>query len=75
MNGIQRTEQAIKEGAMMEPVMRFRGYALTSSEAHLAAGSDWRLLVSAESKEGCEEMIKDHGFELDFHVVIDGEAK
>lgn len=73
-NNVQRIEAAIKAGEYQEPVMQFRVYALIGSAEHIAAGADWRLSMSAGSREAAEEMIKDHGFEFDFHIIIDGEA-
>jgi hypothetical protein len=73
MNNLHRTEQAIKAG-LHEPVLRFRGYAMTGSVPHLLAGADWMLLISADTKVEAEEMIKEYGFTMDFHVVVDGGA-
>ena len=75
MNNLQRTELSIADGKLPsgEPVMRFRVYSMTSSARHIAAGADWQLKMSAETSIDAEQMIEDHGFDMDFYVVIDGE--
>jgi hypothetical protein len=77
MNNLQRTEAAIVDGKLPsgEPVMRFRVYSMTGSARHIAAGADWRLEMSAETNDDAEQMIEDHGFDMDFYIVIDGEEK
>lgn len=75
MNNIQRTEAAIKDGNLGEPVLRFRVYSMTSSPAHLAAGADWQLCMSAHTKEAAQEMMDNHYLrDLDFFSIVDGEA-
>ena len=75
MNNIQAIEKRINEGTYGEQVLRFRGYALIGSAAHLVAGSDWRLLISANTLEEAEEMIKDEGFKGDIHLIVDGSGQ
>ena len=72
-NHIQRTEALIKSGAIREQVLRFHVYELTGSPKHIMAGSDWRLCMSADTQQDAEEMIKEHGYEHDFYIIIDGE--
>jgi len=73
-NNVQRIEAAIKAGQYGEPVLRFRVYSLIGSPTHIAAGADWMLSMSANTKADAEEMIKDHGHEHDFYIIIDGDA-
>jgi hypothetical protein len=74
MNNIQTIEEKINHGTY-GTVLRFRGYALIGSAAHLVAGSDWRLLISADTLEEAEEMINDDGFKGDIHLIVDGSGE
>lgn len=75
MTAIQRIEQAISNGMYPEPVQRFRLYAITTSERHLKAGSDFRLIASAESRSSIEDMRDDFiNVKFDVAVIIDGET-
>jgi hypothetical protein len=65
----------INEGTYGEQVLRFRGYALIGSAAHLVAGSDWRLFISADTLEQAEEMIKDEGFKGDIYLIMDSKEE
>jgi len=75
MNNIQAIEEKINRGTYGEQVLRFRGYALIGSAAHLVGGSDWRLYISADTMEDAEEMIKEEGFESDIYLIIDGKKE
>jgi hypothetical protein len=77
MNNVQKIEAAIVDGKLPsgEPVLRFRVYSMIASPKHIAAGADWQLKMSAKSREDAEQMIEEHGFGMDFHIVIDGEEK
>ena len=73
MTAIQKTEIAIHSGNFREPVMRFRVYSLCMSPTHLAYGSDFMLAFSAETRQDAEEMIRDHGYDFDTYVIVDGD--
>lgn len=74
MTNIARIEKAIADGHFREPVLRFRVYSLTTSDEHLKAGADFMLAYSADTRDAAEDMVKDHGFEFDLHVIVDGET-
>ena len=74
MNNIQAIEEKINHGTY-GTVLRFRGYALIGSAAHLLGGSDWRLFISADTFADAEEMINDTGFKGDIHLIIDGSGE
>jgi hypothetical protein len=75
MNNIQTIEKKITGGTYIERVLRFRGYALIGSAAHLVGGADWRLFISAKTMEEAEEMIKEHGFTGDIYLIMDGQEE
>jgi len=75
MNNIQAIEKRINEGTYGEQVLRFRGYALIGSAAHLVGGSDWRLFISANTLEEAEEMIQEEGFRGDIYLIMDGKEE
>ena len=75
MNNIQAIEKRINEGTFGEQVLRFRGYALIWSAAHLVGGADWRLFISADTLEQAEEMIKDEGFKGDIYLIMDSKEE
>ena len=62
MNNIQRTEAAIKDGTFGEPVLAYRVYGLALSPVHLAEGSDWDLIMSADTEEDARDMISTDSF-------------
>lgn len=69
-NAIAQIEESIANNEYPEPVLSVRVYALIMSARHLAAGSDWRLHYSAASIQDAKEMIRDHGFLGDMHMIV-----
>lgn len=73
MTNIQRIETAIANGTYSEPVLEYRIYVLEKFDVFLKDGADFRLAMSAGTKEDAEEMLAESHYgnsELFFSIII-----